>query len=75
MESARCSFGHTRQQSPSFTLFADLGNFSVDDCVSICKRACLVGKADVVSINELPACCGWQIIDVQVEKSQCQNKH
>ena len=30
MESTRHSFGHTRLQSPAFTIFADLGNVSVD---------------------------------------------
>ena len=30
VESARYSFGHTRLLSPRFTIFADLGNISVD---------------------------------------------
>ncbi len=68
VESARHSFGHTRLQSPAFTKFADLSNASVE----IFKLACLVGKADVIGINEFPARCGWQIIDVQVEESRCQ---
>ena len=67
MESARHSFGHTRLQSPAFTKFADLSNVSVDGGVEIFKLACLVGKADVVGINEFPVRCGWQIIDVQYE--------
>ena len=37
-------------------------------------RACIVGKADVVGINELHARCGWQIINVQVEESRCRNR-
>ena len=72
MESARHSFGHTRLQSPAFKQFADLSNASVDGGVEIFKLACLVGKADVVGMNEFPAHCGWQIIDVQVEESRCQ---
>ena len=72
MESARHRFGHTRLQSPAFTKFADLSNVSVDGGVEIFKLACLVAKADVVGINEFPARCGWQIIDVQVEESRCQ---
>ena len=66
MESARHRCGHTRLQSPTFKKFADLSNVSVDGGVEIFKLACLAGKADVVGINELPAHCGWQIIDVQV---------
>ena len=73
MESARHSFGHTRLQSPAFTKFADLSNVSVDGGVEIFKLACLVGKANVVGLNEFPARCCWQIIDVQVEESQCKN--
>ena len=72
MESARHSFGHARLQSPSFTKFADLSNVSVNGGVEIFKLACLVGKANVVGINEFPARCCWQIIDVQVEESRCQ---
>ena len=72
MESARHSFGHTRLQSPAFTKFSDLSNVSVDGGVKIFKLACLVGKADVVGINEFPAHCGWQIIDVQVAESRWQ---
>ena len=64
MESARDSFRHTRLQSSAFTMFAGLGNVSVDGGVEIFKRACLVGKADVFGIIELPPVCGWQIIDV-----------
>ena len=77
MESARHSFGHTRLQSPAFTIFADLGNVNVDGGVEIFKRACLVGKADVVGIYELPARCGWQITDVglHVEESRCQYRY
>ena len=71
MESARHSFGHTRLQSPALKKIADLSNVSVDGGVEIFKLACLVGKADVVGINEFPARCGWQIIDVQVEESRC----
>ena len=33
-----------------------------------------MGKADVVGINELPARCAWQIIDVQVEESRCKKR-
>ena len=51
--------------SPAFTKFADLINVSVDGGVEIFKLACLVGKADVIGINEFPAHNGWQIIDVQ----------
>ena len=68
MESTRHSFGHIRLQSPAFTKFADFSNVSVDGGVEIFKRACLVGKANVVGINEFPARCCWQIIDVQVEE-------
>ena len=70
VESARHSFGHTMLQSPAFSKFADLSNVSVDGGVEIIKLACLVGKADVIGINEFPARCGWQIIDVQVEESR-----
>ena len=72
MESARHSFDHTRLQSPAFTKVADLINVSVDGGVEIFKLAGLVGKEDVIDINEFPARCGWQIIDVQVEESRCQ---
>ena len=72
MEGARHSFGHTKLQSPAFTKFADLSNLSVDGGVEIFKLGCMVGRADVVGINEFPARCGWQIIDVQVEESRCQ---
>ena len=72
MESARHSFDHTRLHLPAFTKFADLSNVSVDGGDDIFKLACLVGKADVVGLNEFPARCGWQIIDVQFEESRCQ---
>ena len=71
VESARYSFGQARLQSPAFTKFADLSNVSVDGSVEIFKLACLVGKANVVGLNEFPARCCWQIIDVQVEESRC----
>ena len=57
MESARHSFGHTRLQSPAFTKFADLSNVSFYGGVEIFKLACLVGKANVVGINEFPSRC------------------
>ena len=62
-KNARHSFGHTRLQSPAFTKFADLSNVSVDGGVEIFKLACLVGKADAIGIDELPARCGRQTID------------
>ena len=72
MENALHSFSHTGLQSPEFTIFADLGNVSFDGGVEIFKHACMVGKADVVGINERPVRCGWQIIDVHFEESRCQ---
>ena len=57
MESARHCFGHTRLQSPAFTQFADPSNVSVDGGVDIFKCAYLVGKENVVGINEFPARC------------------
>ena len=55
-----------------FKTFADLSNINVGGGGEIFKLACLVGKADVVGINEFSARCGWQIIDVQVEEIRCQ---
>ena len=42
--------------------------------VEIFKLACFVGMANVVDINEFPARCSSQIIDVQVEESRGQNR-
>ena len=71
VESAPHSFGHARLQSTAFTKFDDLSNVSVDGGVEIFKLASLVGTANIVSINEFPARCCWQIIDAHVEESRC----